>query len=427
MVKSEKRKSLIELVEQDAKYRVLVVCFAISATASLIQTIVGFLSLENAYVTSIIPVFILPLLICGLFFYLLKSKNYSRSMVILVLSAIPIITYRSLDVGGIYSNIIYWYYVIPIISLFFVSKRFMYIAMTLSFVSVLFIAYQSNLHFEEHIVKAIAFKVWPRLFFFLGPLSVLVFFISIIDKEKNRVSSNFKRHQDESLSHLKLASISEISGGLAHEINNPLNNIKGLVFKLKRLKEKRSLSDEKIDNLIEELSLNSDRIANIVTALGHIAKDRTQVEKEIIHISDLFIEIEGILNTKKETELIDIQFTNLSSLKSFNGQILLIEQVLINLIFNAIDAVLKNDNPQIRINCKYEKKSILFEVIDNGIGISSEIQSQIFLPFFTTKKLGEGTGLGLSLSKGIIDAQNGDIYFSSSDIGTTFTISLPLV
>lgn len=104
-----------------------------------------------------------------------------------------------------------------------------------------------------------------------------------------------------------------------------------------------------------------------------------------------------------------------------------IEQVLVNLFGNAIDAVKTKEGSWIRVNAFAEGEQVVVQVIDSGLGISPECRAKIFDPFFTTKVIGEGTGLGLSISKGIVDDHGGSLALNSSEKNTCFELRLPKV
>ena len=101
-------------------------------------------------------------------------------------------------------------------------------------------------------------------------------------------------------------------------------------------------------------------------------------------------------------------------------------QVFFNLLSNAFDAIEKTPSPWIEITAKKNTDKIIIFVRDSGPGIPLEIQNKIFQPFFTTKDVGRGTGLGLSLCSKIIKLHNGDLYINSDDKNTCFVIELPI-
>ena len=103
----------------------------------------------------------------------------------------------------------------------------------------------------------------------------------------------------------------------------------------------------------------------------------------------------------------------------------LMMRVFNNLIKNAIQAITDKANGAIVVNVKQHNSFYLIEVVDNGIGISADVQSKIFVPYFTTKTT--GTGLGLAMVKQIIENHRGTIDFTSDENGTTFIIELPFV
>ena len=102
--------------------------------------------------------------------------------------------------------------------------------------------------------------------------------------------------------------------------------------------------------------------------------------------------------------------------------------MLINLVTNAIDAIEELDERWIKINhiIDAENNKIIFTVTDSGDGIPKEVQQKLFQPFFTTKDVGKGTGLGMAISKGIMDSHNGEFYINNHSDNTEFVLKLPI-
>ncbi len=242
-------------------------------------------------------------------------------------------------------------------------------------------------------------------------------------KELNEAYSKLKEMQEEIIRSEKLALIGQMTSGLAHEVGNPITSIIGLaqiMLKTGTLSEedrdfvKRILSEgERINNLIKTL-LNFSRPSK-----GHLKKTEL---KEIINRATEILNVQGKL---KNIEL-EIKAENVTLCT--DGERLL--QVILNLLINAADAIREkfgaSPGGKIKLSAKKENEKVLISISDNGIGIENENIKKIFLPFYTTKEPGKGTGLGLYVSSIIIDQLQGKISAeSSSQVGTTFHINLP--
>jgi len=213
----------------------------------------------------------------------------------------------------------------------------------------------------------------------------------------------------------KLASIGILASGIAHEINNPLGGIFNCIH---MLANDKACSNTKYIELIKD---GLERIENTVKKLLWMAR-KGEEQKEMVQ---LYILIEHVLEfvgynlSKKRIKIIKevdeglTVFINRADL----------EQVLLNLIINAIQAIEKEG--EILIRCRDEGDRIFFEISDNGSGIEEENMNKIFDPFFTTKKQGEGTGLGLWITYEIIKNMGGEIWVESKKgIGTSFYFTI---
>lgn len=227
----------------------------------------------------------------------------------------------------------------------------------------------------------------------------------------------------------KLASIGRLAAGVAHEINNPLAIISaktGLVMDLLELSEDFKYK-EKIASEINGTSDAVERCKVITHRLLGFAR-RMDVTLEPININNLMQEVLSFLD--KEALYRGINFDlnlrdSLPVIESDRGQL---QQIFLNLINNAIDAIDKDGRITISTK-KRDLNSIQVDVIDNGKGIPPDIMRHIFEPFFTTKDHGEkkGTGLGLFITYGLVKKLNGLISVQSSvGAGTTFTVILPI-
>lgn len=224
----------------------------------------------------------------------------------------------------------------------------------------------------------------------------------------------------------KLAGIGELASGIMHEIRNPLSVIMSYSnYYLKKAIESSDMdlikkSQEKIDKAAGKIQKLTDHLRGFSRQDSHDEAVETVRLSEIIEDSLLMLE-------KRITESqVDLVNEVESSEVLVSGRINQIEQVLINLIGNACDAVKDYDKKRVEVSVRYENQFVLIDVRDFGPGIDERNREKIFDAFFTTKPKGVGTGLGLSICHSIIANHGGELNVSSSlGKGATFTIKLP--
>jgi PAS domain S-box-containing protein len=227
----------------------------------------------------------------------------------------------------------------------------------------------------------------------------------------------------------KMESMGLLTAGIAHEVGNPLTSISSLVQVLER-----STDDAFVRDKLELIKNQVDRISRIIRDLVDFSR-RSNYEIELSDINACVREAIAIVSVAKKARSIAFENNagvNLPRLALVGDQI---QQVLVNVLINAVDAVderfrsLPEGERAGKIACRtgVEGDHLLVEISDNGKGIPEEHLPKIFEPFFTTKRVGEGTGLGLWVSYGIIKSFQGEILARSVEgKGTTFTIRLPL-
>ncbi len=269
-----------------------------------------------------------------------------------------------------------------------------------------------------------------------------------------------KQNQTKLVQSEKMASLGVLSAGVAHEINNPIGFVssnlstlaeytpvfyeafvllKSLLAKLENepnyqtdyQKVRSFLEEREVEFLVEdttdilaETREGLRRVTDIVTGLQSFAR----VEKATTEPIDLVHCVRSTASliksdSKHQFELLD----ELVDIPPINGNAGKLGQVFMNLIVNAIQALSTcKDDGRIRLRSYTNKRFACVDVSDNGPGMSQDVLEKIFEPFYTTKEEGEGTGLGLSLTQGIIDEHGGSIHvISELGQGTTFTIALP--
>jgi signal transduction histidine kinase/CheY-like chemotaxis protein len=250
---------------------------------------------------------------------------------------------------------------------------------------------------------------------------------SLIDiLELNRLALDGRNSQELAMQNSKLVSLGELAAGVGHEINNPLaiatSHISRIVDELhtdrpnySRLKGRGSIAHtalERIRIIVDNLRLYSRTDSGAPTVVDANILLRQSIDLVRSVYNQIGVEIE--FNTEnKNTPIV----TNSSKFL----------QVLMNLISNAKDAVEKSEQKVIYIYSKINQQQVEIKVSDTGVGITAEQQERIFDLFYTTKPVGQGTGLGLGISQKIIREMSGKITVESVlDSGTTFTITLPL-
>lgn len=223
----------------------------------------------------------------------------------------------------------------------------------------------------------------------------------------------------------KMVALGEISAGLAHEINNPLSIISGKAQQSMMMLNRGKLDAHKLSenfNLIHQTSL---RISAIIKGLRSFARDGEKDPMEKTSLKQILENVTMLSGTRLKNH--DIK---LSLPENMDNTLLLcravqIEQVLINLLNNSLDAIDDLQKKWIRIEVKEETHHTKIYVTDSGSGIPENLRTKILQPFFTTKEVGKGTGLGLHISSGIIHDHGGKLWFDHSSPNTCVVIELP--
>ena len=221
----------------------------------------------------------------------------------------------------------------------------------------------------------------------------------------------------------RLAGLGTLVGGVAHELNNPLTAIKG--FTSLMLMDSRTVEDREA---LEVMKREADRAAQIVANLRRLARDtqeedtpraRVDLNNVIGHILQVRGYSLGTHNIEVGTDL----DAALPAIMADRGQM---DQVLLNLVVNAEQALAGRPEPRITLRTQSGERGVSVYVVDNGSGIAPEALERIFDPFYTTKAPGEGTGLGLALVHGMVTDHGGRVHVESvPGEGTTFRIDFP--
>ena len=189
---------------------------------------------------------------------------------------------------------------------------------------------------------------------------------------------------------------------------------------------KFATNPEKFARKIEAIERASSRIGKIVGGLKQFSRSSGKLEYKQCLLSEIVQEALVLTEAKSKLNDILVNFDFYSESPILCDQVE-IEQVLINLLNNGIDAVKKQDVRWVRIEITEDSQSVVLRVIDSGSGIPENVRARLFDPFFTTKAVGEGTGLGLSITKGILDEHKASISVLADRPNTCFEIRFPRV
>jgi C4-dicarboxylate-specific signal transduction histidine kinase len=229
--------------------------------------------------------------------------------------------------------------------------------------------------------------------------------------------------QDALIQSAKLASLGELSSGIAHELNQPLQAIMGFSQELKFVERLSPTGAEFLDDIIQA----SKKMAEIIKSLRTFAREAGQ-DLHATSVAHAIEESTRLLRHQLMQSAVNLEIQIEPELPLTRANPIQLEQVFVNLIGNARDALESSDRKDrtLRIEARNTGTEIEVRVSDNGCGMPPEVQERIFDPFFTTKPIGKGTGLGLSITHGILARAGARIRVESvPGAGTCFTIHFP--
>ncbi len=234
----------------------------------------------------------------------------------------------------------------------------------------------------------------------------------------------------------KMTTLGQMAAGIAHEINQPLNVIQVCAdLFLKMIRRGVMLDAEKMTSLVHDISRNVKRATDIIKHMRDFAR-QSEVARNKVYINDPIKDVFNVLGHQVKSHQVELILDLAENIPPILAEHNRLEQVFINMVTNAIDAMDEkcagagdSDCPKVlTIQTFVEDDRVVATVSDTGVGIPDEIRDKIFEPFFTTKDVGKGTGLGVSISYGIIKDYEGEIEIASQPgSGTTFTLKFPIM
>lgn len=227
----------------------------------------------------------------------------------------------------------------------------------------------------------------------------------------------------------KMATLGTMASGIAHEISQPLNVIQvASDFLLKTVKKNGEIKKEDIVSVAGQIEKNVQRAAQTIKHMKDFVR-KSDVKGDKIDINNPIRDIFKILGQQLKVHGIAVELDLAGELPPVFADHNRLEQVFMNLVTNARDALDESSHlgdKLLRIRSFQEDDLVVVTVTDNGIGMPESVKDKVFEPFFTTKKPGEGTGLGMSISYGIVAEYDGTIAVESeAGKGTTFRLTFP--
>lgn len=237
----------------------------------------------------------------------------------------------------------------------------------------------------------------------------------IIDEQRQRMITTSK-----------FSALGEMSGAIAHEINNPLTVIHGRAAQLREAAEDGELTPSLVIDIAARIEKTALRISKIIKALRSFSRDGARDPFDIALVSDLIEDTIEFSRERFERHGIKLIIDDFDPTLTVDCQAVPISQVLLNLLNNADDAVLELPEKWVRLALREVDDHLYITITDSGRGIPPDLREKIMRPFFTTKGVGLGTGIGLSVSKGIIENHQGTLTLDTTCAHTSFVIKLPV-
>jgi PAS domain S-box-containing protein len=246
--------------------------------------------------------------------------------------------------------------------------------------------------------------------------------------ERRRLEENLQASRLQAIALARLSALGMMAGSIAHEINNPVGIIHAMASDLTEMvEEDGSVPPETVTQKSSVIRQTAERIAKIVKSLLQISREGTADPLRLTPLAKIVAETLEVCRAKYKANGVELILPATIPEVSVLCREVQISQALLNLLQNAFDAVLEQENGRwVRLEVQSREDSVALSVIDSGPGIPVELRSRVGEPFFTTKPVGKGTGLGLSLSKSIAQDHGGDLEYGEERGHTRFSLVLPL-
>jgi signal transduction histidine kinase len=408
-----------------ASKMVWIVASVIMASISTVIIMNGSVGIREASSLALVVVF------ASAGYYIKKTNHYLIPVLLCFLMGIFSVTYRSAATGGMLSTNWGWMPLIPVVSFLFMPMYITGIVIFLSMLGPTLVYLSPDLFGLLPAENIQQLSNTGKLLQLVFASLLIAIFTYVFDRRRRQLEEKVRQQSIEILNNSKLAEQGIIAGGIAHEINNPLQVV--------RFSSERIMKDiEKIEDqvLLQRLKRNIERIdkgvsraTTIINSMRNLTSVKDENNIKLITLANLRDDLFNIKESYLSIPKLDFKL----AFNIHDGQLgfeipLEFEHILVNLISNSVDAI--KEQPDISNEIIVEiyidiDNQLIFTVSDTGSGIPSEFANKIFTPFFTTKEIGHGTGLGLSMAYSIAKEHQGNLeYLGNSP--TTFKAKVPL-
>ena len=302
--------------------------------------------------------------------------------------------------------------------------------------------------FSHHFLRdyVATYNDYARAFMFVA----IGFIVALLSERIAKNEEALRESQEQLYQAQKMKTLGTLVAGVAHEINNPINLIMFNIPLLQKiwhdflpvLKEQAGKEpDEKyggltydflkenLSKLLSDMDIAANRVARIVMNLKNFARQSNVADKKPIQLNTAVENAMRLVQTTLRKSDIDMKVDLADNLPLMEGSIQSIEQIILNITINAIQAI-NHDQGKVEVVTGFQKKDerIFLSISDNGHGIDPSISDKIFDPFVTNKQAKDSTGLGLSITNNLVKAHKGEINFQSQNgKGTAFTVYFPAI
>ena len=241
----------------------------------------------------------------------------------------------------------------------------------------------------------------------------------------DRKAAKEKEHQARMVNASRTSALGEMAGGIAHEINSPLATICVLSSQIQELLTDETLDLKAIQDMAQAIETTGTRISKIINGMRSFSRDESHAPFKLTTIDTVVEETLSFCRDRFRNHGITLELEPVLKNLQIECHSTQISQVILNLLNNAFDAIEHLTEKWVRISGENREHSVHVSITDSGNGIPRHIQKKLFQPFFTTKEIGKGTGLGLDISKKIIKAHGGTLSLNNECKNTQFIIYLP--
>lgn len=248
-----------------------------------------------------------------------------------------------------------------------------------------------------------------------------------VEQQVARVRSIHREREQQAMlvASSKMATLGELAAGVAHEINNPVSAISITAELLRRMASSGAVSPEILAAQVSRIQKCLNHITTIVSNLQSFSRDPSRDPVTEHRVADLVSGVLNLCGAKFMSRRVELLISPIPPEWTSSCRAAQVSQVILNLLSNAFDAVSESERPWVRVDIAEEAERFVISVTDSGTGVPESIREKMMVPFFTTKPPGKGTGLGLGISRNIMQALGGDLSYKAEAPNTTFVVQLP--